>query len=150
MMTSLSKVLKRGYVVWIDYGYVAREYYHPDRHMGTLSCYYQHHNHDQPLFLPGGQDITAHVDFSAVWQAGRDAGFDLAGFTTQSRFILQSDVTTLLAQVNDPTLHQQLAMQLKQLILPGQMGEAFKIMALAIGKLQALPAFLRGDLRHQL
>lgn len=150
LMQGLAARLQTGYVVWIDYGYPAKHYYQQDRTMGTLTCYTQHHRHYQPLYLPGTQDITAHVDFTAVWQAAQQAGFLLAGFNTQARFILHANVEGLFREIDHPEAHYALANQLKQLIMPGQMGEAFKVMALAKGVEKPLLGFQDGDLRHTL
>jgi len=86
LVSSLSERLAYGAMLFIDYGFGAREYYHPQRSGGTLMCHYRHHAHDQPFYLPGLQDITAHVDFTAIAEAAIDAGAQLYGYTSQAFF----------------------------------------------------------------
>ncbi|MGR9580644.1 SAM-dependent methyltransferase, partial [Pandoraea sputorum] len=81
---SVAPLLARGVLLLIDYGFPAREYYHPQRGQGTLMCHYRHHAHDDPFYYPGLQDITAHVEFSGIADAGVEAGLDLLGFTSQA------------------------------------------------------------------
>ena len=127
---SLGDVLEQGVVLLIDYGFRQAEYYHPDRDQGTLMCHYQHRAHMDPFYKPGMQDITAHVDFTAVASAAECAGFDLAGYATQGAFLLS---TGLLERIPlDASVKQQLelAQQIKKLTLPHEMGELFKVLAL--------------------
>lgn len=150
-MAALADCLAEGVILLFDYGYGANEYYHPDRSMGTLKCYYQHHHHDDPLVLVGLQDITAHVNFTAVAQSAVDAGLSLAGYTTQAAFLLAcgllqkaaADELTELARVQ-----QNLA--IKKLTLPSLMGEAIKVMALSKAFNQALMGFSLQDRRRDL
>lgn len=121
-INSLSTCLHQGVCLLIDYGFPAHEYYHPQRHMGTLMCHFQHHAHSNPLILTGIQDITAHVDFTLVANAAVDAGFQVTGFTNQAAFLLNCG---LLEQANESH-----AREIKQLTLPTEMGELFKVMAL--------------------
>ncbi len=127
--------MERGAVVLLDYGYEAAGYYHPERFEGTLICHYRHRAHDDVFFLPGLQDITANVDFSAVNQAGRNAGLNLSGYTTQANFLLGCGLDKLLAEVdpNDVAVYMDLIQGVKQLTLPGEMGERFKAIALIRG-----------------
>ena len=128
---SLAEELDQGVVLLIDYGFREAEYYHPDRTQGTLMCHYQHRAHPDPFYEPGEQDITAHVDFTAIALAAKHAGFDLAGYATQGAFLLS---TGLLEQIPlDATVKQQLelAQQIKKLTLPHEMGELFKVLALS-------------------
>ncbi|MCK5662283.1 MAG: SAM-dependent methyltransferase, partial [Thiotrichaceae bacterium] len=85
---SISDILERGAILLIDYGYSAAEYYHPQRSMGTLMCHYQHHRHDDAFYLPGIQDITAHVNFSSIAHTAQQCGLDVCGFTTQAHFLM--------------------------------------------------------------
>lgn len=129
---SLSEILSVGVIMLIDYGFPRREYYHPQRHQGTLMCHYQHRAHGDPLILVGLQDITAHVDFSAVAQAATTAGLQVAGYTTQAHFLLSCGLPELLSHhySKDFKTYLQVAQQVKTLTLPSEMGELFKVMAL--------------------
>lgn len=142
LVSSLASVLKAGAILFIDYGYRAAEYYHPNRATGTLMCHYRHFAHADPFLYPGLTDITAHVDFSAVAQAGIDAGLTVAGYTTQAQFLLASGLTELVAKVDasDVVNYLPLTNQLQRLISPAEMGEFFKVLGLARGDL-LLPAF---------
>ncbi len=119
-------------MLFIDYGYTASEYYHPQRSMGTLICHYRHQAHEDVLLRPGLQDITANVDFSAVHQAAVEAGFDLLGFNTQAGFLLGCGLDDMLAQsdAEDVEAHMAAVQGVKQLVLPDAMGERFKVIAL--------------------
>lgn len=129
---SLADILAAGMVLLIDYGFPQREYYHPQRDQGTLMCHYQHHAHNDPLVLVGIQDITAHVDFTAVAEAAVAAELQVAGYTTQANFLLNSGLPELLSTLhyNDTKTYLQQTQQVKTLILPSEMGELFKVMAL--------------------
>ncbi len=148
----LNHVLQRGAVLVIDYGVPRHEYYHPDRRMGTLMCHYQHHAHSDPFYLPGIQDITAHVDFTAVAEAAFEAGFNVAGFTTQAHFLLNCGLIQQyekLAQ-NDAVNQWRLAQEIKQLTLPSEMGEICKVIALTKGLDILLQGFKLNDMRERL
>ncbi|MDP2030938.1 MAG: SAM-dependent methyltransferase [Thiobacillus sp.] len=152
LIASLAHSLQRGLILLIDYGFAASEYYHPQRHMGTLRAHYRHHALDDPFYLPGLCDLTAHVDFSAVARAGTDAGLDLAGYSSQANFLLNAGLTELLMQT-PPTdaaafLPQSNAVQ--RLVSPAEMGDLFKVIALTKGELPQLTGFARGDRRHAL
>ena len=139
-------------VLLIDYGYPRREYYHPQRSMGTLMCHYRHRAHDDPLILTGLQDITAQVDFSALAEAGRALGLRVAGFSTQANFLLSCGIDDMLRESdpNDPGSHLQLTQQAKRLLLPSEMGEQFKVLALCRGLDGPLLGFRQRDMRHRL
>jgi SAM-dependent MidA family methyltransferase len=130
---SLSGALTRGALLFVDYGYPRAAYYHPDRHMGTLMCHYRQRAHDDPFLYPGLQDITAHVDFTAVAEAATAAGLPLAGYTTQAHLLLALGVA-------ERATDWQSARQVKLLTLPEEMGERFK----AIAFTQALDLPLNG------
>ncbi|MDV3000213.1 MAG: hypothetical protein N5P05_001819 [Chroococcopsis gigantea SAG 12.99] len=83
-----ARKLDRGYMITIDYGYPARKYYHPQRYRGTLKCYYQHQHHDDPYTCIGNQDITTHVDFTALEKSGEEAGLKNLGYTQQGMFLM--------------------------------------------------------------
>ena len=128
---SLGEALEQGAVLLIDYGFRQAEYYHPDRDQGTLICHYRHHAHPDPFFKPGQQDITAHVDFTAMALAAKRAGFGLAGYATQGAFLLSTGVLDRIP-LDAPVKQQlELAQQIKKLTLPHEMGELFKVLALS-------------------
>ena len=145
-------MLERGAAIFIDYGFPGPEYYHPQRRQGTLMCHYRHHAHADPFFLPGRQDITSHVDFSAVARAGTDAGLDLLGYTTQAQFLINCGITEVLGRVDaeDAERYLPLANQANRLLSPAEMGELFKVIAFGKGIVAPLAGFAGGDRRHTL
>ena len=149
---SIADILHSGAILLIDYGYTAREYYHPQRSMGTLMCHYQHHRHDDPFYLPGLQDITAHINFSSIARAANDSGLKVCGFTTQAHFLMAGGLVELTKDLDpDDVLHfTEVARQIKMLTLPEEMGELFKVILLAKGKTLSLPAFQFQDFQHRL
>lgn len=147
LVASLAERIDHGVALFIDYGFGRPEYYHPQRHAGTLMCHYRHRAHDDPLFLPGLQDITAHVDFTAVAEAGMDTGCALAGFTTQAQFLLNCGITELLAQTapENATVYLPQAAAVQKLVSPAEMGELFKVLAVSRGIDVPLLGFAEGD-----
>ncbi len=140
-LAALAASLSAGLLLFADYGLVRRDYYHPQRHDGSLVCHYRHRAHADPFWLPGGQDISAWVDFTAVAEAGVAAGLELAGFSSQAAFLLAHGLEAEAARLEAgaPTAGGVSgAAALRRLLLPGEMGEYFKFMALARG----LPADL--------
>lgn len=129
-IASASDVLQTGGLLLIDYGYGRGHYYSQAYPQGHLNCYYRHRAHDNPYINIGLQDITAHVDFTRVAESGLEAGMELAGFTSQSQFLMACGLLQLAenAQVDD-ALSIDVNQQIKQLILPEAMGERFKVMA---------------------
>jgi len=129
---SLAAFMGRGLALLIDYGYPRREYYHPERRAGTLSCFYRHRHHDDALILTGLQDITAHIDFTAMAEAAEEAGMSVAGFSSQATFLQDCGLAEMVQFSDDDSLQQRLALaaQIKKLMLPGEMGEVFKVLAL--------------------
>lgn len=151
-LAGLADRLERGLMLLIDYGYPRREYYHPERVRGTLMCHYRQRAHDDPLILPGLQDITAHVDFTAVAEAALAAGLDVLGFATQAHYLLDAGLDAVLAEaapVGDVP-YLEFAQQAKTLTLPGEMGERFKAIALGRGLDGAPVGFRLQDLRNRL
>ncbi len=147
---SLAEMLEQGVILLVDYGFSEAEYYHPDRSMGTLMCHYQHRAHDDPFYLPGLQDITAHVDFSAIARAAHAAGLVLEGYATQGGFLLSAG---LLDNIQlDATARQQLqlAQQVKKLTMPHEMGELFKVLALSRGFEGELSGFAQQNYAYKL
>ena len=150
-LQTLNDILTQGLVLLIDYGYTRHEFYQPARVMGTLRCHYQHRAHSNPFYYPGLQDITAHVDFTAVAESAFDCGFKVAGFTTQANFLMGSGLLEMASDPTRPVTEQlQTAQQIKTLTLPDEMGETFK--AIGLSKHLDLPliGFKVRDLRHQL
>jgi len=151
---SLAKSIKKGVLLLSDYGYPRREYYLSERNTGTLACYYQHHFHDDVFFYPGLQDITAHVDFTRVVEAGSAAGMALLGYTSQTGFLLNNGISVLAAkQLEECTSERSqlmLAQEIKKLTLPGEMGELFQFMALGKNLTMPLQGFAAQDLSHRL
>jgi len=151
---SLAATLEQGVVLLIDYGYPRREYYLPERNQGTLACYYRHRMHDDPYYLPGLQDITAHVDFTCVAEAAVQADLSLLGYAAQSAFLLANDLLLLAdAEMSAATREMDriaVAQAVKTLTLPGEMGERFQVIALGKNHDCSLRGFQQQDLSHRL
>ena len=145
---ALAQSCDRAIVLVIDYGHEQAAYYHPARLRGTLECYYQHRQHSDPLVYPGLQDITASVDFDACADAAEAAGFGAVGLVSQRRFLIENGLledAQRLARGCDT--HEQLALsqQVKTLTMPDEMGQQFKVLALAKGIEVEMPALRRGS-----
>jgi SAM-dependent MidA family methyltransferase len=151
-MRTLGAHLERGALLVIDYGFPRREYYHPQRSMGTLQCHYRHRSHGDPFFYPGLQDITAHIDFSALATAARDGGLELLGYAQQAQFLINCGLTDLLGEVDpdDAPRYAPLAAEAQRLVSPAEMGELFKVLAVGRGVASPLRGFARGDRRRAL
>ncbi|GLQ48179.1 hypothetical protein GCM10007862_32300 [Dyella lipolytica] len=134
--------LEAGLMLFIDYGYVRREFYLPERQDGTLMAHYRHRAHNDPLYLPGLNDLTASVDFTALAEAGNGAGFGVAAYLPQAQFLIAAGLQQVFEQAyeraDDNAAAYRLAQQVKKLMLPDQMGERFQAMMMARG-LSALP-----------
>ena len=130
-LSQLATVLTQGLILLIDYGMPQAEYYLPERNDGSLLCYYRHHSHSNPLVLVGLQDITAHVDFTAVAIYGLNAGLELAGYCHQAAFLQALGILTLAQDAADLKKQLANAQALKRLLMPYEMGESFKVMALS-------------------
>jgi SAM-dependent MidA family methyltransferase len=148
---TLGNKLEQGVLLLIDYGYPRNAYYHAQRNSGTLMCHYQHRAHPDPLILPGLQDITAHIDFTAMADAALEAGLEVAGFTTQGHFLLNLGLLEL-AERSASDDHSRLRNnnEVKRLTLPTEMGEQFKVLACTKALDQRLPGFQLNDMRHLL
>ncbi len=129
-IVALGASLSRGAILLFDYGLPEREYYHPQRGMGTLMCHYRHRAHGNPFLWPGLCDITAWVDFTELARAGREAELDVAGYTTQANFLLGGGIGDALALAANDLERYRIAGEIKRLTLPSEMGEAFKAIAL--------------------
>ena len=151
-LQSLSASLQQGAVLLIDYGYTGKEYYLPERSMGTLICHYRHRAHDDPYKLVGLQDITANVDFSAVSRAAQQVGLQLAGYTSQANFLMANDLEALMAVYSpeDSETFLRVAQGVKALVLPSQMGERFKVIGLTKNYDSPLQGFALRDMRDRL
>jgi SAM-dependent MidA family methyltransferase len=151
---SIAPLLARGVLLLIDYGFPAREYYHPQRAHGTLMCHYRHHAHDDPFYYPGLQDITAHVEFSGIADAGVEAGLDLLGFTSQARFLMNAGIVELMSALDpsDPKTFLPAAAAAQKLLSEAEMGELFKVIAFGRGmdEWAGLIGFATGDRSHAL
>ncbi|OWW20776.1 class I SAM-dependent methyltransferase [Noviherbaspirillum denitrificans] len=150
-MRSLAAMLGTGAAILIDYGFPAHEYYLDQRGEGTLMCHYRHHSHPDPFYLPGLQDVTAHVDFTAMVRAAIDGGLDLLGYTTQAAFLLDAGIGDLLLRTSpeDQLRYLKQANAMQKLISPAEMGELFKV--LVVGRNTSLPGnFARNDRSHRL
>ena len=151
-LRSVAAILDEGVILLIDYGYPQREYFHPQRRGGTLMCHYRHRAHPDPLILPGLQDITAHVNFTALAETAHLAGLEVAGFVNQSYFLLSCGLLELAendAEL-DVTAQIRRAQEVKRLTLPGEMGERFKVLALGRHSVSPLLGFTLRDDRVRL
>ena len=142
--------LQRGLILMFDYGLPRAHYYHPQRAAGTLRCHFKQRVHDDPCINIGVQDITAWVDFTRVAEAAVACGLDVAGFCTQAAFLLGTGVEQDLAESTDAVEHARLAGEARRLLLPGEMGEAFKVVALTRNYGAVLEGFALQDLRQSL
>lgn len=130
-ITTFAEWLNQGVLLLIDYGYGRQEYYHPDRACGTLMCFYQHHQHTNPLTLVGLQDITAHVDFTHIAESADAAGLRVSGFTTQTAFLLNCGLLDIAQKTELTEIEKYKQNQaIKTLTMPSQMGEIVKVMGL--------------------
>jgi SAM-dependent MidA family methyltransferase len=144
--------LEAGGLLLIDYGYSRTEYYHPQRSAGTLMCHYRHRAHHDPLLYPGLQDITAHVDFTAIAERGQAVGLEVSGYTTQANFLIGCGLDQMVAEVdpNETARFLDMMQGVKRLTLPTEMGERFKVLALTKGVEQPLIGFGVRDWRERL
>jgi SAM-dependent MidA family methyltransferase len=153
-VAGLAHTLRQGVALLFDYGGSTRELYAPERWMGTLRCHLRHHAHDDPLLHPGLQDITAWVDFSRVAAAAQDAGLALLGYTMQAHFLLGCGLAEVyeqaFAKAEGEVEQLRLAQGFKTLMMPGEMGERFKVIALGKGVHGLLSGFSLRDFRDRL
>ncbi len=149
---AVTQRLRRGAVFWFDYGLPRAQYYFAQRYEGTLLCHYRHRAHDDPFLYPGLSDITAWVDFTALAEASRAAGFELAGFTTQAHFLAAAGIDHEMQRLaaGDAGAFARRASEARQLMLPGEMGERFKVMAWLRGMDLELRGMSLVDLQHSL
>ena len=155
---SIAESLQQGLIILIDYGFPRHEYYHAQRVQGTLMCHYRHRAHADPFVYPGLQDITAHVDFTAMADAALAAGLKVTGYTNQVNFLMGAGLMELATLIEDAEGNQQknlkqqidIATQIKKLTLPHEMGELFKVIGFSKNCDVSLPAFNFRDLREYL
>ncbi|WP_423680557.1 class I SAM-dependent methyltransferase [Undibacterium sp. WLHG33] len=158
-MHSLAQMLNAGRAasgkgsaaILIDYGFPAHEYYHPQRNQGSLMCHYRHHAHPDPFYLPGLQDITAHVDFTAMARAALEENLSVLSYTSQAGFLLESGIADILSRTSPEEVKAYLpqANALQKLISPAEMGELFKVLVVGSG-IDLPDNLLRHDRSHRL
>lgn len=149
-LASVGECLERGLILLFDYGLPRSHYYHPQRVAGTLRCHFKQRAHDDPYINVGVQDITAWVDFTRVAEAAVASGLEVTGFSTQAAFLLATGIEGFVAEATDIVEQTRRAGEARRLLMPGEMGEAFKAMALTRDYDAALTAFTLQDLRHSL
>lgn len=151
-MKLIAARLERGAILVIDYGFPEREYYHPQRAAGTLMCHYRHRAHADPFFFPGLQDITAHVDFTALARAAHAGGLEILGYANQAQFLVNCGITELLEGegAGDPARYVPRAAEAQKLVSPAEMGEIFKVLAVGRGVPRPLLGFANGERSHTL
>jgi len=135
LVRTISASLEAGLAIFIDYGFSEREFYHPQRSGGTLRCHYRHRFHGDPFFMPGLQDITAHVDFTALSRAAEQGGSEVYGYTTQAYYLISCGLAVLVSS-GDPTAtlsKLKATSAVHRLISPSEMGELFKVLGFGKG-----------------
>jgi SAM-dependent MidA family methyltransferase len=152
LVAGVARRLAGGAMLLVDYGFPAAEYYHPQRGTGTLMCHYRHRSHAEPFAWPGLTDITAHVDFSAMAEAGARAGLTVAGFAAQAPFLIGCGILDALAAAGAPESpgYIRAAAAVQKLLSPAEMGELFKALALARTPGIAWPGFALANRDHAL
>ncbi len=151
-MRQLGAWLKKGAALLIDYGFPQREFYHPQRAEGTLMCHFRHHAHADPLLYPGLQDITTHVDFTAMADAALEGGLEILGYTSQARFLMNAGLIEILTGLDphDAAGYAKVVGPVQKLLSEAEMGELFKVMAVGRGLDVPLMGFTSGDRRDRL
>lgn len=153
---SIADKLQKGIIILIDYGFPQHEYYHAQRSQGTLMCHYRHRTHADPFVYPGLQDITAHIDFTAMADAALEAGLKVNGYTNQVNFLMGAGLMDLVSNSETVDMNQDaglkqhldIATQIKKLTLPHEMGELFKVIGFSKNSDITLPAFSFRDMRE--
>lgn len=149
---SIAESLQQGIIILIDYGFPRHEYYHAQRAQGTLMCHYRHRTHPDVFVYPGLQDITAHVDFTAMADAALESDLKVIGYTNQASFLMGAGLLELTNSIadSDIQLTMDIASQIKKLTLPHEMGELFKVIGFSKNCDIEIPAFSFHDLRDRL
>ena len=152
LVAAIGARLMGGALLVLDYGFPQAEFYHPQRSVGTLMGHYRHHAHSDPFLWPGLSDLTAHVDFTAIALAGERSGLTVAGYASQAAFLLGCGILDRLADCGDPMSASYLreAAAVQTLTSPAEMGELFKVLALARSPAIAWPGFALADRSHRL
>lgn len=149
-MNNLSASLQQGLILIIDYGFPVYEYYHLDRSFGTSMCYYQHHGHSNPFVFVGLQDLTASVDFSLLARCAVESGLELAGFTSQAAFLINSGLLQHVEECYNTNVVININRQVHYLTSPNEMGELIKVLGLTRGCQSRLQGFAQYDKRLRL
>lgn len=147
---AVTATMQQGVALFVDYGHVRHDYYHPARRRGTLRCHYRQQAHDDPFAHPGMEDITAWVDFTRVAEAADAAGLAVQGFCTQTALLLGLGIEAEVAAAQDERTRVARAGEARRLLMPDEMGERFKAIALARAFAAPLPGFAVQDLRSRL
>mgnify|MGYP003311897108 FL=1 len=147
---SLYDLMTDGIVLLIDYGMTEAEYFHPQRSHGTLKCFSKHKSNNNPFTQIGKQDITSSVNFSSIASIAKECGFEISGYTTQSMFLISLGIDNYLKNEENEEKRLKIAQEIKQLVLPGTMGEVFKVMALSKKESVKLEGFKELDLTNRL
>jgi len=157
---TIGKRLSCGVLLLIDYGFSQQEFYHHDRRAGTLMCHYRHHAHDNPFWWPGLQDITTHIDFTAIADAAQSVDLSFEGYIDQSNYLIScglidfcSETQNSLADIEEPDKSRrlfQLTSEVKKLTMPHEMGELFKVIAFSRNFSGPLKGFTRRNNVHRL
>jgi len=147
---SLYDLMNNGIILLIDYGMTEAEFFHPQRSQGTLKCFSKHKSNNNPFIHIGKQDITASVNFTDIARCARECGVEISGYTTQSMFLISLGVENYLKNEENEEKIAKIAQEIKQLILPGTMGEVFKVMALSKKQSVKLDGFRELDLTGRL
>lgn len=142
---TVAERLQKGAAFFIDYGFGEREYYHPQRHMGTLMCHQGHRADPDPLHALGEKDITSHIDFTAMAVAAKEAGAHLLGYTSQGRFLINCGLAERMATASLPARAQA-----QKLMLEHEMGELFKVLAFCTSPPWPACGFCEGNRLHAL
>jgi SAM-dependent MidA family methyltransferase len=152
LMLSLSECLQHGVICMLDYGFGANEYYHPQRNTGTLMCHYQHYAHSDPLIHVGLQDITAHVNFTAMAEAAHSQQLSVMAYLNQANFLINCGILQLLEQVSPEQMgvYAPMVSAVQKLLSPAEMGELFKVVLFGRGMNVPLLGAIQGDKRHML
>ena len=152
LVASLANILSSGMLLMIDYGFSRAEYYHPQRNQGTLMCHYRHRAHGDPLVYLGLQDITAHVDFTRIAEAGVTNGLELIGFVSQAQFLMNAGIIDLMQSIpaEDSANYLPVVAAAQKLLSPAEMGDLFKVIGFEKNLDIAFIGFSTGDKSHTL
>jgi SAM-dependent MidA family methyltransferase len=149
---TVAERLVKGVMLMVDYGFPAHEYYHPQRHQGTVMGHYRHFAHSDPFLYPGLSDLTAHVNFTGIAIAASEVELDVLGYTTQARFLMNAGLMELLAELDpaDVKTFLPISNAVQKLLSEAEMGELFKVIAVGRGVDIPLRGFAGGDRSHTL